>query len=183
MVCKYESFSCFHQNRGRLFREQHQQECFNNANRQLVKRNPPSSSAGIDLGNSSRTLLLEMKGWLQMARSALSVASAPWPSDTNSCRCRELHEFVTQFRVRWLLFMKRCRLGTQSCPVFVHKVCCGRGHSKLKQRGRRVVAMAAGLIFMRSPRGPKSRGLASINERYLTQQPTTSRLGDRVVAK
>ncbi|VEL12962.1 unnamed protein product [Protopolystoma xenopodis] len=48
-----ESFAPFHWNRVRLPREQSQHECFTKANRQLVKRNLPSSSGGVDLRISS----------------------------------------------------------------------------------------------------------------------------------
>ncbi|VEL11360.1 unnamed protein product [Protopolystoma xenopodis] len=43
----------FHRNRRRLPRKQRQHECSSKANRQLAKRNPPSSSGGIDLQTSS----------------------------------------------------------------------------------------------------------------------------------
>ncbi|VEL38383.1 unnamed protein product [Protopolystoma xenopodis] len=43
----------FHRNRRRLPRKQRRHECSSKANRQLVKRNPPSSSGGTDLRISS----------------------------------------------------------------------------------------------------------------------------------
>ncbi|VEL28847.1 unnamed protein product [Protopolystoma xenopodis] len=53
MLPRSESFACVHRNRRRLPRKQRQHECSNKSNRQLVKRNPPSSSRGTDLGISS----------------------------------------------------------------------------------------------------------------------------------
>ncbi|VEL18840.1 unnamed protein product [Protopolystoma xenopodis] len=44
-----ESLAPFHRNRRRLLRKQRHHECSRKANRQLVKRNPPSSSGGTDL--------------------------------------------------------------------------------------------------------------------------------------
>ncbi|VEL18672.1 unnamed protein product [Protopolystoma xenopodis] len=49
----HESLTHFHRNRRRLPRIQRQHECSREANRQLVKRNRPSSSGGIDLRISS----------------------------------------------------------------------------------------------------------------------------------
>ncbi|VEL21382.1 unnamed protein product [Protopolystoma xenopodis] len=49
-----ESLVPFHWNRRRLPRKQSQHECSSKANRQLVKRNRPSSSGGTDLRISSR---------------------------------------------------------------------------------------------------------------------------------
>ncbi|VEL32397.1 unnamed protein product [Protopolystoma xenopodis] len=49
-----ESLVPFHPNRRRLLRIQRQHESSSKANRQLVKRNPPSSSCGTDLLISSR---------------------------------------------------------------------------------------------------------------------------------
>ncbi|VEL14178.1 unnamed protein product [Protopolystoma xenopodis] len=43
----------FHRNRSRLPRKQRQHECSSKANRQLVKRSPPSSCGGIAAGISS----------------------------------------------------------------------------------------------------------------------------------
>ncbi|VEL35526.1 unnamed protein product [Protopolystoma xenopodis] len=49
-------------NRRRLPRQQRQYDCSSKANRQLVKRNPPSSSGGTDHRISSpSTLSLEME--------------------------------------------------------------------------------------------------------------------------
>ncbi|VEL34950.1 unnamed protein product [Protopolystoma xenopodis] len=48
-----ESLAPFHRNRRRLLRKQRQHECYSKANRQLVKWNPSSSSARIDLRISS----------------------------------------------------------------------------------------------------------------------------------
>ncbi|VEL38855.1 unnamed protein product [Protopolystoma xenopodis] len=48
-----ESLSPFHRNRVRLPRKQRRHESSNKANRQLVKRNRPSSSGGSDLRVSS----------------------------------------------------------------------------------------------------------------------------------
>ncbi|VEL40764.1 unnamed protein product [Protopolystoma xenopodis] len=48
-----KSLAPFHRNRRRLPRKQPQHESYSKANRQLVKRDPPSSSGGIDLGISS----------------------------------------------------------------------------------------------------------------------------------
>ncbi|VEL24993.1 unnamed protein product [Protopolystoma xenopodis] len=48
-----ESLARFNQNRSRLPPKQRQHECSSKANRQLVKRNPPSSSGGSDLQISS----------------------------------------------------------------------------------------------------------------------------------
>ncbi|VEL39561.1 unnamed protein product [Protopolystoma xenopodis] len=48
-----ESSAPFHRNRRILPRKQRQQESSNKANRQLVKRNPPSSSGGAELRVSS----------------------------------------------------------------------------------------------------------------------------------
>ncbi|VEL43019.1 unnamed protein product [Protopolystoma xenopodis] len=44
-----ESFAPFRRNRTRLPRKQRQLECSSKANRQLVKRNPASSSGGTEL--------------------------------------------------------------------------------------------------------------------------------------
>ncbi|VEL28069.1 unnamed protein product [Protopolystoma xenopodis] len=48
-----ESLAAFHRNRRGLPRKQRQHESSSKANRQLVKRNPPSSSGGTDLRISS----------------------------------------------------------------------------------------------------------------------------------
>ncbi|VEL25028.1 unnamed protein product [Protopolystoma xenopodis] len=48
-----ESLAPFHRNRRSLPRKQRQHESSSKANRQLVKRNPPSSSGGTDLRISS----------------------------------------------------------------------------------------------------------------------------------
>ncbi|VEL17841.1 unnamed protein product [Protopolystoma xenopodis] len=48
-----ESLAPFYRNRRRLPRKQRRHECSSKANRQQVKRNPPSSSDGIDLRISS----------------------------------------------------------------------------------------------------------------------------------
>ncbi|VEL42742.1 unnamed protein product [Protopolystoma xenopodis] len=48
-----KSSASIHRNRRKLIRKQPQQECFSKANRQLVKRNPPSSSGATDLRISS----------------------------------------------------------------------------------------------------------------------------------
>ncbi|VEL17932.1 unnamed protein product [Protopolystoma xenopodis] len=48
-----ESLALFHRNRRKLPRKQRQHEYSNKANRQLVKRNPPSPSGGTDLRISS----------------------------------------------------------------------------------------------------------------------------------
>ncbi|VEL35574.1 unnamed protein product [Protopolystoma xenopodis] len=48
-----ESLACFHRNRRRLPRIQRQHESASKANRQLVRRNPPSSCGGTDLRISS----------------------------------------------------------------------------------------------------------------------------------
>ncbi|VEL36302.1 unnamed protein product [Protopolystoma xenopodis] len=48
-----ESLVPFYRNRKRLLRKQRQHESFSKANRQLVKRNPPSSSSGTGLRISS----------------------------------------------------------------------------------------------------------------------------------
>ncbi|VEL34792.1 unnamed protein product [Protopolystoma xenopodis] len=48
-----ESLAPFHRNRRRLPRKQRQHECSSKDNRQLVKRNPLSSSGGTDLRISS----------------------------------------------------------------------------------------------------------------------------------
>ncbi|VEL07489.1 unnamed protein product [Protopolystoma xenopodis] len=50
---KDENLAPFHRNRRRFPRKQLQHECSSKANRQLVKRNPPSSSGGLDLRISS----------------------------------------------------------------------------------------------------------------------------------
>ncbi|VEL15323.1 unnamed protein product [Protopolystoma xenopodis] len=49
-----KSLAPFHRNRRRLPRKQSHLECSNKANRQLVKRNRPSSSGGTELKISSR---------------------------------------------------------------------------------------------------------------------------------
>ncbi|VEL14940.1 unnamed protein product [Protopolystoma xenopodis] len=49
-----ESLAHFHQSRVRLPRKQRQHESSSEANRQLIKRNPPSSSGGANLLISSR---------------------------------------------------------------------------------------------------------------------------------
>ncbi|VEL14968.1 unnamed protein product [Protopolystoma xenopodis] len=48
-----ESSAHFHQKRRRLPRKQRQHESSSKANRQLIKRNPPSSSGATDLRISS----------------------------------------------------------------------------------------------------------------------------------
>ncbi|VEL32413.1 unnamed protein product [Protopolystoma xenopodis] len=57
-----ESLAPFYRNRRRLPRKQRQHECSSKANRQLVKRNAPSSSGGTDLRIS-----------LEMERCALLI--------------------------------------------------------------------------------------------------------------
>ncbi|VEL16388.1 unnamed protein product [Protopolystoma xenopodis] len=44
-----ESLAAFHRNLRRLPRKQRHRECSGKANRQLVKRNPPSSSGETDV--------------------------------------------------------------------------------------------------------------------------------------
>ncbi|VEL32279.1 unnamed protein product [Protopolystoma xenopodis] len=64
-----ESLTPFHRNRKRMPRKQRQHESSNKANRQLVKRNPPSSSGGTDL----RISLNLIDSWSRGIRRRLLV--------------------------------------------------------------------------------------------------------------
>ncbi|VEL07103.1 unnamed protein product [Protopolystoma xenopodis] len=74
-----ECLAPFHWNR----RKQRHHECSSKANRQLVKRNSPSSSCGTDLRISSRNTFTR-NGKYDMAKGlhSLKFTSALWPKGT-----------------------------------------------------------------------------------------------------
>ncbi|VEL20466.1 unnamed protein product [Protopolystoma xenopodis] len=76
-----ESSSPFPRNRRRLPRKQRQHECCSKANRQLVKKNPPSSSAGTELRISSRNTFTrngsKLKSYYYSGQSGLRLSSLP----------------------------------------------------------------------------------------------------------
>ncbi|VEL30328.1 unnamed protein product [Protopolystoma xenopodis] len=67
-----ESLAPFHRDRRRLPRKQRQHESSSKANRQLVDRNPPSSSGGTDLRISSPNTFTR-NGWSRGIRRRLLV--------------------------------------------------------------------------------------------------------------
>ncbi|VEL35092.1 unnamed protein product [Protopolystoma xenopodis] len=68
-----ESLARFYWNRSRLHRKQRQHECSSKANRQLVKRNPPSSSGGTDHRISSPNTSIRNGNFLKLQNMADSL--------------------------------------------------------------------------------------------------------------
>ncbi|VEL19315.1 unnamed protein product [Protopolystoma xenopodis] len=82
-----ESLAPYRRNRSRVPRKQRQHESFSKANRLLVKRNPPSSSGGTDLGisspntftrNGSKPNREELDDFLIFINEIVKKSNIPW---------------------------------------------------------------------------------------------------------
>ncbi|VEL40114.1 unnamed protein product [Protopolystoma xenopodis] len=76
-----ESLAHFHQNRRRLPRKQRQHESSTRANRQLIQRNPPSYSGGIDLRISPPNTFARNGTSAERTSDSVSLFDHPIPED------------------------------------------------------------------------------------------------------
>ncbi|VEL36809.1 unnamed protein product [Protopolystoma xenopodis] len=92
-----QSLAPFHRNRRRLPRKQRQHESSSKANRQLFKRNPPSSSGGIYLQISSPNTFTRNGKYIPpvVKEMATKIADVPQKVVTEANeKCHIMHLFL-----------------------------------------------------------------------------------------